>query len=136
MDQDWERAIERGDAEVVQDILDHTADANARQALINSKDQHGQTGLMVAAARGHTEVARVLIEKQAELNHTAKYHLSALMLAAINRHPEIVQLLVAAGANREIRGTAAPGFAGLTALELAEQAGCEEIAAELRAPSV
>ena len=135
MEKDWEQAIERGDSEWIRNILEHTADEKARQALINSRDQHGQTGLMVAAARCHSKVARLLIENKAELNHTAKYHLSALMLAAINRHAEIVQLLVAAGAEREIRGSGAPGFAGLTALELAEQAGFEEIAAQLRAAS-
>ena len=135
MERDWERAIERGDAEWVRNILEHTTDERARHAMINSKDQHGQTGLMVAAVRGHAAVVRLLLENQAELNHTAKYHLSALLLATINRHAEIVRLLVDAGADREIRGTGAVGFAGLPALELAGTSGYEEIAALLRAPS-
>ena len=59
-------------------------------------------------------------------------HLSALMLAAINHHLEIVRLLADAGAEREIRGTGAPGFAGLTALGLAERAGYQEVATLLR----
>jgi ankyrin repeat protein len=87
---------------------------------------------MVAAARGHVELAQLLIENGAELNHTAKYQLSALMLAVINSHIEIVQALVIAGADQSIRGTGAPGFAGLTAQELAEKAGYEKIAALLQ----
>ena len=51
-----------------------------------------------------------------------------------NRHTEIVRILVAAGAERETRGSGAMGFAGLTALELAEQAGYEEVAALLQSP--
>jgi ankyrin repeat protein len=147
MEKDWQRAIASSDVAWVRSIINHVAraehaavagqdDANSGPSpappaslhtLINSKDQHGQTGLMVAAMRGRTEVVRVLVENQAELNHTAKYHLTALMLAVINRHPDIVRILVAAGADREICGAGAPGFADLTALALAERAGYDEI---------
>jgi ankyrin repeat protein len=133
MDRDWELAMHRGDAEWAQNLLENTADIAARQAIVDSKDRHGQTGLMLAAAGGHAEVARLLIENRADLNHTAKYHLSALMLAVINRHAPVVRILVEAGAEKELRATGAPGFADLTALEIAEQAGDEEIAALLRA---
>ncbi|MBI2819871.1 MAG: hypothetical protein HYX73_07820 [Acidobacteria bacterium] len=54
------------------------------------------------------------------------------MLAVINRQTESVSILIAAGADRETRGSGATGFAGLTALELAEKAGYEEVAALLR----
>jgi ankyrin repeat protein len=76
---------------------------------------------------------RILVEAGAALDHTAKYHLSALMLAVINDRHTIVELLVAAGADPRIRGTGAPGFAGKTALDLAEDLGRTDIAAMLRA---
>ena len=129
MEKDWERAIHSGDVGWVRSLIEHGLE-------INSKDRHGQTGLMLAAMKGHTEIVRLLVENKAELNHTAKYHLSALMLAVINNHIEIVSLLAQAGADPSIGGTGAPGFAGLTALELAERAGYVEIAAILRGSGV
>ena len=129
MEKDWERAIQTGDAGWVRSLIEHGLE-------INSKDRHGQTGLMLAAMKGHTEIVRLLVENNAELNHTAKYHLSALMLAVINNHIEIVSLLAQAGADQSARGSGAPGFAGLTALELAEKSGYEEIAAILRGSGV
>jgi len=153
MEKDWERAIERGDVEWVHSIVSDVASEHAAtdpgsekgvkqrttaedslSPLINSKDQHGQTALMVAAMRGHTQIVRLLVESRAELNHTAKYNLSALMLAVVNNHIEIVHILARAGADQSIRGAGAPGFASLTALELAEKAGREDIAAILRGP--
>jgi ankyrin repeat protein len=135
MESDWERAAANGDAEWARSILEAAGGDSARRAICNSKDRHGQTALMLASARGHVELVRLLVEDGAELDHTAKYHLSALMLAVINRHAEIARVLVGAGADREIRGTGAPGFAGLTAMDLAEKAGYDEIAALLRAAS-
>ena len=136
MQKDWRQAVTIGDEDWVRSILDHSKEEAALRETINSKDQHGQTGLMVASIYGHTEVVRLLVEQGAELNHTAKFNLSALMLAVINRHAEIVSILVNAGADREIRGSdgknSAPGFSGLTALALAEKAGHDEIADLLR----
>ena len=136
MQKDWELAVGSGDVERVRSILQHTTDGAALRKIIDSKDQHGQTGLMVASKYGHIKVVRLLVEQGAELNHTAKFDLSALMLAAINHHAEVVRILMNAGADREIRGSvgtgSAPGFAGLTALELAEKAGQAEIADLLR----
>ena len=125
MDKEWEDAVWRGDAGRAAHLLQSGAD-------INSKDRYGQTGLMVAALQGHLELTTLFLERGAEMNHAAKYNLSALMLAVINNHPEIVRLLAEAGADRTIRGTDAPGFAGLTAFDLAEKADRREIAAILR----
>lgn len=125
MEEEWQRAIERGELAAVRHLLE-------RGAAVDSKDRYGQTALMIAATRGQTEVVKFLIQNGAELNLTAKYHLSALMLAVVNGHEEIVRLLTDAGADTQIRGTGAPGFSGKTALELAEEAGRGEIAAILR----
>ena len=74
---------------------------------------------MLAAARGHAEVARWLRESGANLNHTAKSGLSALMLAALYGHIDVAQALLAAGADPTLRSAGAPGFNGKTALDLA-----------------
>ena len=125
MTNEWEKAIRVGDVEELRRLADAGAD-------VNSRDKHGQTGLMLAAMRGHTEVVRLLVERGADLNVTAKYKLSALMLAVLNNHTEIVHVLAEAGADGTIRGTGAPGFQDKTALDLAEDAGRNEIAAMLR----
>src|SRR5262245_6192839 len=108
----WREAVTRGDADAVRALLRDGADVDAR-------DRHGQTGLMRAAHGGHTEVASVLLEHGAAPDVTAKYGLSALMLAVVGGHPETARLLVRAGADRSLRGSGAPGFAGKTARDLA-----------------
>lgn len=99
---------------------------------MNARDEQGQTALMRAALRGHREVVESLIGGGADLDHTAKYHLTALMLAVLNGHTDVVRLLVEAGANLGVRGTGAPGFAGKTALDLAEAHGDAEMVDVLR----
>jgi ankyrin repeat protein len=126
MEREWQEAALQGDATTLARLVATGAD-------VDSLDRHGQTALMLAARDGHTGAVRILVEAGAALDHTAKYHLSALMLAVINDRHTIVELLVAAGADPRIRGTGAPGFAGKTALDLAEDLGRTDIAAMLRA---
>ena len=54
------------------------------------------------------------------------------MLAVIGSHDEIAQMLVRAGADTSIKGTGAPGFAGKTAADLAEETGATKLAADIR----
>lgn len=125
MTAEWESAIRQGDVEAVRRMLHGGIDVNAR-------DDHGQTGLMIAACQGWREVVRTLLEAGAALDHTAKYGLSAVMLAVINGHAEIVQLLADAGADLAIRGSGAPGFAEKTASDLAEAQRRADLVAILR----
>ena len=125
MEQEWQEAARAGDATTLTRLIAAGAD-------VDSLDRHGQTALMLAARNGHTEAVRALLDAGAALDHTAKYHLSALMLAVINDRHTIVELLVAAGADARIRGTGAPGFAGKTALDLAEDLGRTDLVALLR----
>lgn len=113
MRSEWKAAVRAGDIEGLDCLLSEGYD-------IDALDEHGQTTLMIAAARGHSAVARFLIERGAKLNHTAKFRLTALMLAVLNGHVDIVRALVDAGADLAVRGTGAPGFHGKTALDLAE----------------
>ena len=112
MTREWETAVRQGDLATLTRLIEAGADVNA-------KDQHGQTGLMVAAHKGHADLVRLLLNHGADLDHTAKFHLSALMLAVLNGRTEIVRALVDSGADRSIRGSGAPGFYEKTALELA-----------------
>ena len=89
---------------------------------------------MVAAHAGHLDVVAVLIDHGAQLNVTAKYGLSALMLAVVAGHAEVARLLARAGADRSLRGSGAPGFAGKTARDLALASGSNALAAELAEP--
>jgi ankyrin repeat protein len=125
MEQEWQEAAREGDATALRRLIATGAD-------VDSLDRYGQTALMLAARDGHTEAVRILLEAGAALDHTAKYHLSALMLAVINDRHAIVEALVSAGADIRIRGSGAPGFAGKTALDLAEDLERTSIVALLR----
>ncbi len=124
MQPDFQLAIGAGDAEVVRAFLDSGTDVNAL-------DRFGQSGLMRASMRGHTEVVRLLVERGANLDTTAKYGLSALMLAVVNHHQDIATALIEAGADLTLTGTGAPGFAGLTAADLARARNLELVVAAI-----
>lgn len=124
MDAVWEDAIQRGDVEIVRDLLSRGLDVNAR-------DRHGLTALMLAAHAGHHELVETLIAHGANLNITAKFGLSALMLAIVAGHVDVARILTKAGAELTLRGTGAPGFFGKTAYDLAVERGMVELSAEL-----
>jgi ankyrin repeat protein len=124
MGTDWDRAARAGDVTLLGRLLDEGAE-------INALDRYGQTALMLAAKAGHAPAVRLLVTRGAALDHTAKYRLSALMLAVINDRPEVVEVLVTAGADRGLRGSGAPGFHGLTALDLARARGSDVMVALL-----
>jgi ankyrin repeat protein len=122
---DWERATRDGELRVLRRMLRDGHD-------IDATDGYGLTALMRAAHNGHSDVVEWLIAEGADLDHTSKFHLSALMLAVIAKHQKVARMLVRAGAARTITGTGAPGFAGKTAAELAEEAGNPRLAAYIR----
>ncbi len=125
MKRKWQEAAKRGDASTLSAMLE-------AGEYVDARDRYGQTALMLVALHGHVAAARVLVEAGADLDHTAKYGLSALMLAAINGHELVAQILIEAGADTQITGTGAPGFAGKTALDLADDLGRQSIAELLR----
>jgi ankyrin repeat protein len=124
MTKEWKMAVRRGSIEDLERLVAAGADIDAR-------DEHGHTALMQAAVHGHAQVVEWLVRHGAELDHTAKYGLSALMLAVVNGHVAIVQILVRAGAKLGLKGTGAPGFAGKTALDLAQARGDRDLTAIL-----
>lgn len=123
---DWERAAGIGDVGRLRRMWSDGHD-------INAKDGHGLTALMRAAHAGHKDAVEWLVDAGADLDHTSKFHLSALMLAIIGKHNKVARLLVRAGADVSIVASGAPGFAGKTAADLAEEAGDKRLAAYIRA---
>lgn len=126
MRNDWRTAAIDGDHRLIERLLADGADIDAR-------DRYGQTVLMLAAMHGCGEVVRVLVQRAADLDVTAKYGLSALMLAVVNGHVDIAKHLVDAGADTRIRGSGAPGFAGKTASDMAEDGGLDDLATYIAA---
>lgn len=112
----WEEASRRGDVEALRAALELGQNVDAR-------DRYGQTALMRAAHFGGVEAVGLLIERGADPDVTAKFGLSALMLAVVSGKANIARLLVEAGADTLIRGTGAPGFAGMSAADLAAARG-------------
>jgi hypothetical protein len=129
MTREWKAAVKRGSTDELQHLLQNGADIDAR-------DEHGQTGLMLAAAEGDGALVDWLIERGAALNHTAKHGLSALMLALVRGRVDVVRRLAESGADLSLRGTGAPGFAGKTALELATDRDDPEMVAILRSAAI
>ena len=116
MNPSWEAAARSGDLQRLRQLLAHGAP-------LDQLDRYGQTALMLAAARGHAEVAQWLAECGANLNHTAKYGLSALMLAVLRGHIDVARTLLVAGADQTLGGAGAPGFDGKIDLDLAGDKG-------------
>jgi ankyrin repeat protein len=86
---------------------------------------------MLAALHGHLELAQLLVQRGANLDVAAKFNLTALMLAIVNLHEDIAVALIEAGADLEHRGSGAPGFAGLSALDLARMRELEAVVAAI-----
>lgn len=61
---------------------------------INTKDEYGQTALMVAAANNNAEITTLLLEHNANINATRNDGKTALIIAAYNGSISIVKLLL------------------------------------------
>ena len=105
-------------------------------------DRRGHTPLHVAAWHGRLPVARALVNARAEVNARAGASgETPLHFAVRANRPDMVVLLLGAGARSSLRtlGLSEPDIrgqrhpAGLSALELAEAAGFEAVAAVLGA---
>lgn len=66
------------------------------------KGFHGYTPLHWAAMGGHTEIARMLIARGADVNALSKEKVSPLYLAAMEGHADVVKLLLKHGAKKSI----------------------------------
>lgn len=85
-------AARTGNVEIVQALLAHGADVNAKESA------RGQTALMWAMAERHPELARVLIERKAEVNARSTSGFTPLLFAARQGDVESARILLEAGA--------------------------------------
>ena len=77
-----------GDTEELTILLDK------KDIDINFKDEEDITALMFAIKRGHTEIAKILIEKGANLDIPNEAGETALMIAKKENKPSIVNFIM------------------------------------------
>lgn len=92
--------IDRTDADWTGYLLNHGADPNAPGA-------GGDTPLIAAARMGFDEAAEWLIGLHAKVDGTNKMGETPLIIAVQKRDAPLVKLLLAAGADADVRDTAA-----------------------------
>ena len=98
-------ATRKGDLAAVKQLLDNGAD-------VNTKTRYDSTPLFFACDRGHLEIARLLIERGANLNVKDNfYSATALSWAMSKKHDAIVSLLVEKGVDPSdaLRGSVQQG---------------------------
>lgn len=81
-----------GDADDVQRALEGKVDVNAQ-------DEWGKTALHMAAANGHDEIVKVLIDAGANVAVANESGNTALHWACLMGHEQVTRLLMEAGAN-------------------------------------
>ena len=109
-------AVKKPDLNGVKKYLKKGGDVNA---LENSE---GFTALIYAAARGHKDIARVLLDYRADLDVRDSYGYNALMYAVDGGYKEILRMLLDAGAAADLKNNS-----GTTALAIAVKKGREDI---------
>ncbi len=85
-------------------------------------DNYGNTALILAASKGHIEVVKRLLKKDADVDFKNNLRCTAFHLASKNGRIEVVKLLIREGANDVINSC------GCTALHTAANNGHNEIA--------
>lgn len=91
---DFIKAIEKGNVREVDSLLKAGADVNA-------SGNDGKTPLMVAAKKGHSDIALLLINKGAEVNATNSNGTTALMFFSAHGDVNVVRLLYDKGAKTD-----------------------------------
>jgi ankyrin repeat protein len=87
-------AASTGSVAVVQALLDANAQrAAAPSVAVNAKQPGGKTPLMIASAKGRSDIVRLLLAAKADVQAADDNGKTALMLALENNHPEMAELL-------------------------------------------
>jgi ankyrin repeat protein len=104
-----------GKREIVEELLDDSD--------VNARNRDGVNALLCAAANGHAEVVRLLLENWAQVDATDAKGRTALIVAAYNGHFNCVQMLIDKGAD-----PLAADEQGVSALHAAVLKGYADIA--------
>lgn len=115
-----------GDKKLVEKLLlpknevdkDDSSNNNNDKVDVNARDWDDLTALTPAAANGHYDVVKLLIENGADVNLGDKDGITPLMEASIMGHLKIATLLIEEGATVDAKATS-----GVTALWLASGEG-------------
>ncbi len=110
-------AINKGNSDLVQLLLDNGTDVNAKSA-----DGYGYTALIYASSSGNKEIVKLLLGYGADVNAVLNNGCTALIVASVKDQKEIVKLLLDSGA--EVN---AAGNDGETALMFASKERFKEI---------
>jgi ankyrin repeat protein len=107
------RATQRGDLAAAAHLLDRGADVNATARLsipepgrldtltwrlLEWEASKGITPLQLAAWYGHTEIARLLLDRGADIDNDGRWE-TAILIAAEQEHQELMRLLLDRGAD-------------------------------------
>ena len=66
---------------------------------VNARDDSNKTALMYASLRGHSDIAKLLIDKGADINACSDNYDTALILTTTKGNVDIAKLLIKKGAN-------------------------------------
>ncbi len=89
-----QQASREGDIETVRRCLENGVDQNEHPGMPREASP-----LMRAASKGHLDIARLLLEKGANINFSDGDSFTALTLACENKHWDVVKLLAEHGAD-------------------------------------
>lgn len=90
------KLIKKGDLMAVRAALDSGVDANL-------SNKFSWTLLMLAALKGSTPIAELLISRGTEIDKTNAFGETALSLAACGGHVPFMEILLARGASKDCR---------------------------------
>ena len=108
-------AVSKCRVEIVQMLIDHGADVNA-------KGKNDLTPLHVVASLGHVTMAEFLLAEGSEIDALDCRNWTPLHYSAMGGHSDVAEFLVNHGAKIGVRNSK-----GMTALELAEKLGHRKI---------
>lgn len=88
-------AADKGHLQLVQRFVKGTG----RMPKVDEQDANGFQAIMMASAKGHLEITKLLLEKGADSNAKCKAGETSLMMAAAMGHVDVVRALLEANAD-------------------------------------